>query len=378
MLDQKLILDHNYLTIKRIGVFKIISFLMVVLLSVIAIVQYNHGHILITTIVLSSIPLVLLNFIFYKIFKNITLSSIILLFIQSFVSIISLLVDGMGKEVSLFWTGSLPIYIFILLGLKKGVIFSIFNIIFLFFVALNSLLLWVPTHFPINVLGQTFVGYIGITFFMALYERIRKEYDARLGMIIKQRDTLLQEVNHRVKNNMQIIISLLRLQSDRCGDEVKDIVAVAENRIRSMLSIHELLYKGDVEAVHTYTYIDKLTQEIIASFSSSNNKILLDITNENLPMNVLVQSGFIINELVTNAIKYAKNPKGLEITITLQVEKKYIVLEVKDNGTKKQESYSPGLGMIFVRTIVEDQFEGHLDIAYDKGTVVKAVFLPEG
>jgi len=363
---------------KRTSIFTIISLIAFSVLFVVTVMEYQAAHVQLAVIEGASVIIIALNLMIFRTFLNLVSASFILVFTISFVSIITLYIEGFGKESSLFWTASLPIYIFLLLDSKRSLYLSIFNMLFILLITLNSIFEWSQAIFDIDVLWQVFFGYIAISYVVWFFEKLRSDNAKALDAMVRQRDTLLQEVNHRVKNNMQIIISLLRLQSDRCGDEVKDIVAVAENRIRSMLAIHELLYKGDVEAVDTYVYIDKLTQEIVASFTSTGKKILLDITNENLPMDVLVQSGFIINELVTNAIKYAKNPKGLEITITLQVEDKYVVLEVKDNGVNKKASYSPGLGMIFVRTIVEDQFSGHLDIGYDEGTVVKAVFSPEG
>ena len=194
-----------------------------------------------------------------------------------------------------------------------------------------------------------------------------KEIQLRLN----ERESLLQELNHRVKNNMQIIISLLRMQAQKYGDKEKEIVQTAENRIRSMLYVHELLYsKNDNTNLNTKEYLKTLIDQLIVSYDIKIEDIKIDIQEIDISTHELTLIGFILNELLTNAIKHAKAKDTLLIDIKLYYLEDKIHLELKDNGQEFSESID-GLGNLFIDAIVTDQLKGKIDRFFKDGYHIK-------
>lgn len=191
-----------------------------------------------------------------------------------------------------------------------------------------------------------------------------KELNHRL----EERCSLFRELNHRVKNNMQIIISMLRLQATKYGKHGKGIVQVAENRIRSMLFIHELLYeKSDNSTFSTKEYLTLLIEKIAYSISLQKESLSLSIEDIQIDNNRVVTLGFIINELLTNAIKHAKPKDEVSININLSKTNENIVLSVTDNGTFFDNESKDGLGTLFINTMVDEQLHGYINRKFDKG-----------
>lgn len=193
---------------------------------------------------------------------------------------------------------------------------------------------------------------------------------------LKERDVLLRELNHRVKNNMQIIISMLRMQADECGKEQQEIIAVAENRIRSMLFIHEQLYKQDVHSLlDTKSYLETLISNLLDSFSMDEKQVNQDIESVELTMDQLITCGFIINELLTNAIKHSKDKDGLFIELNLHQVDEKIRLSVEDNQSVSVEfTYEDGLGLTLVKSMVKEQLDGEYISEFKSGWRTIIVF----
>lgn len=190
-----------------------------------------------------------------------------------------------------------------------------------------------------------------------------KELNHRLS----ERNTLLQELNHRVKNNMQIIISMLRLQAKKYGKHEQEIVQIAENRIRSMLFIHELLYeKGENVSFEPKEYFTLLIVKICDSFSFKKECVTLNIEAFELNNDIVVNLGFIINELLTNSIKHAKPKNELHIDIVLCKREDEIVLTFRDNGISFN-AQKDGLGTLFIDSMVKEQLKGKIQRRFDDG-----------
>ncbi len=153
-----------------------------------------------------------------------------------------------------------------------------------------------------------------------------------------ERNTLLKEIHHRVKNNLQIITSLLSLQSSFIDDEqVKALFRYGQYRINSMAIVHEMLYKNsDLSRINYGEYLHQLVGTLITSMKGSKNQIKLHIDVDDLFLNIdtSIPLGLLINEIVTNSLKYGfKNGEG---TISIEVRKlKYpnFILHIGDNGT---------------------------------------------
>ena len=158
-----------------------------------------------------------------------------------------------------------------------------------------------------------------------------------ISVSLKEKEVLLKEIHHRVKNNLQVISSLLSLQSKSISDE-KALLALNEgrNRVKSMALIHQNLYRDDnLMGVDVKEYIEKLIDSLFTSYNIEPNKIILktDIEALQLDVDTVIPLGLILNELISNALKYAYQDKenGL-LEITLKQQNDNLLLRVKDDG----------------------------------------------
>jgi two-component system, sensor histidine kinase PdtaS len=212
----------------------------------------------------------------------------------------------------------------------------------------------------------------------------RMQVEEQIESSLKEKEVLLSEIHHRVKNNMQVIISLLRLQSAKITDEkYVDILKNAVSRIRSMALIHETLYKSkDFANIHFTDYIKDLTNQLVRSYAFNPNKIRLKIDAEDisLALDHAIPCGLIINELISNSLKYAfpKDREG-EIKIVIQtINSDEIELTVSDDGIGISEDIdienTESLGLQLVHILAEDQLDGTIDLDRDGGTAFKIRF----
>jgi len=193
-----------------------------------------------------------------------------------------------------------------------------------------------------------------------------------LQIALDEKGLLLKELNHRVKNNMQTIVSLIRLQSKKTKDDkVKETFKTIQNRINAMSHLHELLYKQDnISYVNAYEYFEILSEEIQLSYQDKEIDVVFNI-NAQLEINQAIYCGLILNELITNCFKYAF-PNG-EGTVKIQLEKveNNYILTVKDNGIGYDKSISTNsLGLILVDTLATQQLKGNIVIDSTNGTTV--------
>lgn len=202
-------------------------------------------------------------------------------------------------------------------------------------------------------------------------KRLSNEVNLRtkdLKNALDEKELLLKELNHRVKNNMQTIVSLIRLQSDEIENEkLKDILLTIQNRISAMGHLHELLYKqDDINYIDVYEYFEVLIDEVRESYDSFI-EIHLDIKTK-LKMEQSIYCGLIINELITNSFKYAFPDKKGNIFITLEKENENIKLTIKDDGIGFDETkVNFSLGFTLVKTLAVSQLKGEIDINSKNG-----------
>lgn len=204
-------------------------------------------------------------------------------------------------------------------------------------------------------------------------ERLEYEVSVRtqeLSKALSIKSLLLKEVHHRVKNNMQIIISLLRLQADQFDDKrLQEAMSVSEQRIKSMGSVHEMLYANDdISKINAKEYFSLLAAEARSAYDIGGNVIVTITTNVSLDMERAIYTGLIINELVSNAYKYAFDSKGGEINISLVLDSSEYLLQVQDNGKGGSLiGSSTSLGMLLVKTLVTKQLKGSIVSSTDEG-----------
>ena len=199
----------------------------------------------------------------------------------------------------------------------------------------------------------------------------RKREEERIRDSLKEKDLLLGEIHHRVKNNLQIIHSLLSLQTASVRDEVAlGMLRESQNRVLSMALIHRTLYQSnDFAKVDFATFLDSLVPTLIGSYGidSSRFTVSVDADDARLPINAAVPCGLIVNELISNTLKHGfPQGRGGKIDIRLaNGEGGGAVLSVSDDGVGLPDSLDIGnsttLGLQLV-TLLADQIGGELTI----------------
>lgn len=212
----------------------------------------------------------------------------------------------------------------------------------------------------------------------------QKENEARLNKIVsnktnnlivalEEKEILLKELNHRVKNNMQTIISLIRLQNDEINDsKINILLTTIQNRISAMSHLHELLYQKDtITFVDANEYFEKIISEIKQSFEHDID-VIYDI-NCNLSSESAIYCGLILNELLTNSFKHAfdENKSGI-VNISFFGKNKEYKLVYSDNG----KGYNPNikkssLGLTLIETLAKKQLKAEMNISTNEGVKVK-------
>jgi len=204
-------------------------------------------------------------------------------------------------------------------------------------------------------------------------EFLVRERTNALNTALADKDVLIKEVHHRVKNNLQIISSILNMQSRQLVDkEAQKAVNEGKSRIRTMSLIHEKLYKNDkLSRVNMSEYIDELSSYLFSSYKTSSqiekrikaDGVILDI-------DTAIPIGLILNELITNSLKYAFEGKEHgAIDIELKKNESQYELSFSDNGKglPKEFEQVKSMGMRLIKALI-DQLGGQLDIKGDYGT----------
>lgn len=184
---------------------------------------------------------------------------------------------------------------------------------------------------------------------------------------------LFKELHHRVKNNMQIIISLIRLQKDDIESKrLKEILTTTQNRISTMKHLHEMLYQREmIYSLDTKEYFNMLIEEIKYSYLNDNITIETDIQAE-LEVEQAIYCGIMLNELITNSFKYAFDNKEGNIKIALLKENGFYILQVIDNGIGyDQESTANSLGLILVTNLAKKQLRGDISVDSSNGVEIE-------
>ncbi|MFZ5425442.1 MAG: sensor histidine kinase [Thermodesulfobacteriota bacterium] len=200
---------------------------------------------------------------------------------------------------------------------------------------------------------------------------------------LDERNLLIKEVHHRVKNNLQVIISLLDLQShDNGNEEFKTLVAACKGRVKAIALAHEQIYKGsDVGMIDVKNYLEGILVNVLRGFTGEARHVEYSVASEggSIPLGKAVPVGLIVTELVTNSLKYAFD--GVDkplISITLgQAGPDRSLLTVRDNGQGFQNGICPEsgstLGIILVKSL-SGQLGGAMRCHNDGGAVVEVEF----
>ncbi|MEZ4920436.1 MAG: sensor histidine kinase [Saprospiraceae bacterium] len=185
---------------------------------------------------------------------------------------------------------------------------------------------------------------------------------------------LLKEIHHRVKNNLQVISSLLNMQSRNIEDKaIKDAILESQSRVQSMSLIHQKLYRGqNLAAIEMKSYLQTLADSLIDTFSDEDVvNIELDMQNLELDVDYAIPLGLIANELITNSLKYAfPGRKKGAIEIKMKQDQGEIILDVRDNGvgtkTPEVQEDSNGFGSELI-ALLTMQLKGKLEAKTENG-----------
>jgi len=192
-------------------------------------------------------------------------------------------------------------------------------------------------------------------------------------------EVLVKEIHHRVKNNLQVISSLLDLQSLTIADtQASEAVKEGKNRVQSMALIHQNLYsEGNIKGIRTKEYISNLLQSLCDSYNITNDevKVKTEIDDLSLDVDTMIPLGLVLNELVSNSLKYAfKNEQHGELNIILKEKPSYLLLKVSDNGMgypkEMNAKDSKSFGMKMIRAFAQ-KLKAKLEIYNDNGAVVE-------
>jgi two-component sensor histidine kinase len=216
-------------------------------------------------------------------------------------------------------------------------------------------------------------------------ERIKSE-----ELLAKAEDARKKEIHHRIKNNLQVICSLLDLQAEKFRDEtVLEAFKESQNRVLSMSLIHEELYKGGgTDTLDFSEYLQRLAENLFQTYSLSSKNICMYVDLEEnafFNMDTAVPLGIIVNELISNSLKHAfTEDEAGEIRIQLRRENirkeehvSLFSLTISDDGKGIPENIEVGklesLGLLLVNTLV-DQLNGNIELRHAQGTEFKITF----
>ncbi|HSJ52715.1 MAG TPA: sensor histidine kinase, partial [Anaerolineae bacterium] len=206
----------------------------------------------------------------------------------------------------------------------------------------------------------------------------------QLAASLREKDVMLQEIHHRVKNNLQIISSLLDMEATAIPDPiVVQALQDSRNRVKIMALIHEKLYQSsDVSSVGAPGYVRSITSYLFGVHRAESGPIDLNLEVDDvfLDINTAIPLGLILNELVSNSLKYAfagREQKRGHLRIALGQEDSRLVLEVSDNGTGLPSEVSwqmpRTLGLRLVNVLTE-QLRGKLELDRQNGTTFRIAF----
>lgn len=217
----------------------------------------------------------------------------------------------------------------------------------------------------------------------------RKSSEARILSDLREKETLIKEIHHRVKNNMQVIISLIRLQTNELeGKDEQEAFIDLEQRISAMSYVHEELYKShNLADINFDDYLGKISTNLISIYNKGVKvRNHLQVENNYLNIDIAVPCGLIVNELLTNALKHAFNKQasdkrpGLrkQVDIYFSESESEYHLQVIDNGKGMKQKIDlenvSSMGFHLVKIIAEEQLRGIWNVKSNGGLQVSVVF----
>jgi two-component sensor histidine kinase len=293
--------------------------------------------------------------------------------------------SGLGEGYGILWAYVFPLASFYLPGKREALVWTAG-----FYVAMVMLLLF-PGFFGGMVYEKPLVLRFLFSFFIVSiltysYAMIREKLHAGLQKELEEKDMLLKEIHHRVKNNLTVVQSILGLQCGAVSDEAsRSVFLESESRINSMSLLHEALYsQGESSQIEVSGYLGKVIEHLSDAYKSENLKaeVSIDIPETWFDVELAMPCGIIVNEMLTNSFKYAASDSGevrAEVSLVRGPDDKY-ALSVRDSGRGLPEGFDINSGETYGFQIVSafvEQIGGNIDVmSGPEGTVFRLTFSP--
>jgi len=215
-------------------------------------------------------------------------------------------------------------------------------------------------------------------------EEARKSAEDQIKASLKEKEVLLREIHHRVKNNLQVVSSLLDMQARGSSNkDTIDALTESKDRLNAMALIHAQLYEGsDLSEINMNGFVNRLLVQLLQSYPVQDTKItpIVSVADYPFPISVAVPVGLILNELLSNALKHAfvdRNEGTIEVSLTASEEGK-INLIVSDDGAGLPDGFDINatgtLGLRLVKILTEDQLRGSLEVISKEGATFNMEF----
>lgn len=278
---------------------------------------------------------------------------------------------------NVIWSLLVGVFGFFLFGYWMGFFLMLLNVggllIYLRFGDSEAIQHKLQISFRVDTQTLVHVLIVTLAFSFIVSKMIRniREVNYKFERENKRNELLLKEIHHRVKNNLQIISSLLNLQAQDSNEpEVREHFTEAIGRIRSMALIHEKMYNNDdLAQIDIHSYLLSLIQDIISSIQSQCSvELTVDSDVEKIDIKSVVPISLLFNELITNSIKHGFSDMGhgiIEVRIASKGE--WLTIYYHDNGKWIADESKDGFGLELIKTLT-DQLEGDVERSIQNGT----------
>ncbi len=313
-------------------------------------------------------------------YQHLSISAYIFLFILS-TALFTLIYINSFATMSVVFVLLLPLTTLLFIRLRYSLLLTI-----LLFTVMAGLLYMEFLNNPENPLVQNpralfnlaYTALIIYIFGLLYHFSIIKTFD-ELDASNRQKEMLLKEVHHRVKNNLNVIASIIGLQANRTEGKGKEQLRLSKTRIESIAMVHEMLYQcDDFEYIDFHAYMKQLSVLLLGMFSNQKKiKIAIDAKEMKVPLEVMLQLGIIANELLTNSIKYAFDHDGGTVTLALKHDENGYRFTCRDNGRGVEAPEAllrnNSLGVKLVHLCVK-QLKGTLTLTSSQGLEYSIIF----
>ena len=325
------------------------------------------------------LALLLISLYFFLKNQDICYGAISVFWISTFIELLFLL--SLHADINLIYIILLPIILYMILPFKK----------FIFHLAIFYILIFIALYYEVSIHKDSFlhnkkylfnfiIANLVILFNGFLYNLVINRFIKNLQKTNKEKNILLKELHHRVKNNLNLISSILGLSALKSSNkEAKEILKANEHRIKSMAIVHEILYKdGNLDKMSLKKYIKEITGYILEAEDEQANKkieLKLDIDDIIIDINSLIFFGILVNELITNSIKHSfREDKNYKIVISFKkVDNRYLFRYFDNTQKVDIIRLKEGFGSDLISLAIM-QLKGELEVDSKDGLEYRVFF----